>query len=210
MNRLVLLVILILALWATPVLAANTINFAFAGDTLSAVKVLFQSQPNCNYAISAGITGTVDVNLTNVTFEAALSTLTKSGNIVVLFDGKTYFVGPKPVVVVLPVVMSQNEDTTTVAPTVVIQVVKISLYNMSPSELLSILSGSVGKGQSANNQYPWNQPWNQSLGRNNYQQYPALRQTPLQPTPLENPTPNQSLPTQPPVQTPANPSPPVN
>lgn len=142
---------LILSIGA-PILAAGTsqtatnVNLELKDtDVRSALEALFRNTGK-NYAIDAKVQGTISaLSIKDVPFDSALKSMAKSAGLVFRQDAGVYIIslrpdtdqnanpGVSPVAEVTPV------DPTTAEPEV--RVEKISLNNVSASEILAILQG---------------------------------------------------------------------
>lgn len=138
---------------ASPILAAEasqtsgnvTIDLKDT-DVRSAIEALFRNTGK-NYAIDSNVQGTIAaLSIKDVPFDAALKSLAKSSGLVYRQDGGVYIVSLKPDTIQnvpqAPIGLPGDipVDTTTAQPEIRIE--KISLNNVSASEVLAILQGS--------------------------------------------------------------------
>ena len=132
-------------------------------DVKSAIEALFRGTGK-NYSIDSNVQGTISgLSISNVPFDTALKSLTKSAGLVFRLDAGVYIVSVKPDTslnaagggaAVSAATDLAAVDTTTSEPEV--KIVKVPLYNTSASEILAILGGSTDRsygGYGMNGQY---------------------------------------------------------
>lgn len=117
-------------------------------DVKSAIEVLFRNTGK-NYSIDSSVQGTISaLSIQDVPFDSALRSLTKSAGLIYRVDGGVYIISAKPVsTVVMPDIATPVPDSgvdfVTTEPEV--RVEKISLNNVSATEILSILAGTENR-----------------------------------------------------------------
>jgi hypothetical protein len=144
---------------ATPLLAAEAaqpsanVNLELKDtDVKSAIEALFRGTGK-NYAIDANVTGTITaMSIKDVSFDAALRSLTKSAGLVFRQDGGVYIISMRPDTGQTPGVPGGGV-TVSEAPPIVeettateIRIEKVPLSNVSASEILAILQGGNNSG----------------------------------------------------------------
>lgn len=145
---------------ATPILAAEAaqpsakVNLELKDtDVRSAIEALFRGTGQ-NYAIDANVTGMISaLSIKDVSFDAALRSLTKSSGLVFRQDGGVYIISMRPDTGQMPGVSGGGAGMA-VAETPVIEettatevrIEKIPLSNVSASEILAILQGGKNSG----------------------------------------------------------------
>lgn len=113
-------------------------------EVKSAIEVLFRNTGK-NFSIDQNVQGIIPaLSIKDVPFDAALKSLAKSAGLVYRVDGGVYIISKKPevsanAVATAPVVDSSIVETPTTEPEIRIE--KITLNNVSASEILSILQG---------------------------------------------------------------------
>ena len=164
---------------AAPILAAETaesngtVNLELKDtDVKSAIEALFRGTGK-NYAIDTNVTGTISaLSIKNVSFDAALRSLTKSAGLVFRQDAGVFIISMRPdtsqttppgsgggAVAEIPAVE---------APTAAeVRIEKIPLSNVSASEILAILQGggNTGYGSGYGNRYGSGQGYGQGYGQ---------------------------------------------
>ncbi len=138
---------------AAPVLAAQTaqpspnVNIELKDtDVKSAIEALFRGTGK-NYAIDANVTGTISaLSIKDVSFDAALRSLTKSSGLVFRQDSGVYIISMRPDTTQLMSTSAPNAlpETPAVEEPVAseIRIEKVPLSNCSASEILAILRGN--------------------------------------------------------------------
>jgi type II secretory pathway component HofQ len=128
-----------------PPKATDTVNLDLKDtDVRSAIEVLFRNTGK-NFTVDQNVQGTIAaLSIKDVPFDAALKSLAKSAGLVYRIDGGVYMISKRPdattaTVASAPVVDTNPVETPTTEPEIRIE--KISLNNVSASEILSILGG---------------------------------------------------------------------
>ncbi len=130
----------------TPAANANdSVNLELKDvEVKSAIEALFRNTGK-NFSIDQNVQGHIPaLSIKNVPFDMALRSITKSAGLVYRVDGGIYIISKKPeanatAAISTPVVDAGVLDTPTTEPEIRIE--KISLNNVSASEILSVLTG---------------------------------------------------------------------
>lgn len=152
---------LVVAVAAAPAIAADTSGAGSDEPTISlelkdvevrsAIEALFRNTGK-NFFIEPNVSGTIaTLSFQDVTFDNALRSLTRNAGLVYRKDGNVYIIAQKPDTSATPTYTPSTPqpdpqdyvgDTTTSE----MRVEKVKLNYSSPSEILAIMRGDMGRG----------------------------------------------------------------